>query len=141
MDQTLRNVGLNGKGLITCGQRIVTGAPDTVPNKYISACIIQNEIDHNVYKNNGTEQVVVWVILGTGGGGGGTPSGDEICGGAIDGINTAFTVANIPLAGTQFQLFLNGQAQIEGFNYTRIGVAITMTSAPFAGILFANYYY
>lgn len=55
---------------------------------------------------------------------------DETPGGAIDGINKVFTLANPPAPPTSLQLILNGVVQNYGTDYTLVGLAITMTVAP-----------
>lgn len=57
-----------------------------------------------------------------------TPSG------SVNGSNTAFTLANTPVAGTE-QVFLNGLLQEPGAgnDYTISGSSITMLSAPATG--------
>lgn len=57
-----------------------------------------------------------------------TPSG------SVNGSNTAFTLANTPIAGTE-QVFLNGLLQEPGAgnDYTISGAAITYLTAPVAG--------
>lgn len=62
-----------------------------------------------------------------------TPSG------TINGSNTAFTIANTPIAGT-VQVFLNGLLQTVSNDYTISGTTITYTTAPVAwDILRATY--
>jgi len=55
----------------------------------------------------------------------------EIPSGAMNGVNTAFTLANTPTANTE-QVFLNGLLQEPGAgnDYTISGAAITMLTAP-----------
>lgn len=95
-------------------------------------------------------EALVWNSLGTGitsapiGGGGsapGTPA-DETPGGVVNGLNTAFTIANAPIAGS-FQLFRDGlRLRGSGVDYTLTGTNITMTVAPAIGqVLDANYLY
>jgi hypothetical protein len=57
-----------------------------------------------------------------------TPSG------TVNGSNTAFTLANTPLSGTE-QVFLNGMLQEPGAgnDYTISGTSITYLSAPASG--------
>ena len=58
----------------------------------------------------------------------------EIPSGSINGSNTAFTLANTPVAGSE-HVFLNGVFQESGAgnDYTISGTAITMLSAPLTG--------
>lgn len=57
-----------------------------------------------------------------------TPSG------AIDGVNTTYTLANTPVAGTE-NVFLNGllQEPAAGNDYTISGATITYLTAPLVG--------
>ena len=69
------------------------------------------------------------------GGGGGTIlsfsfSDNEIPVGAIDGVNTSFTLANIPNPTSSLELFLGGALQDQGIDYTLVGVNITFAVAP-----------
>lgn len=54
---------------------------------------------------------------------------NEVPTGTIDGTNAAFTLANIPAAGT-LQLFVSGLLLIEGTHFTRSDANVTFTS-PF----------
>ena len=58
----------------------------------------------------------------------------EVPTGAINGVNTAFTMANTPLIGTE-EVFLNGVLQESGAgnDYTISGASITMLFAPLTG--------
>lgn len=58
----------------------------------------------------------------------------ETPGGAINGSNTAFTLANTPIAGSE-EVYLNGLQQEPGAgnDYTISGAAITYLTAPIAG--------
>jgi hypothetical protein len=61
--------------------------------------------------------------------------------GTINGSNTAFTLANTPVAGS-VSLYLNGQLLVSGAgnDFTISGTAITMIIAPLTGdVLIANY--
>jgi hypothetical protein len=61
--------------------------------------------------------------------------------GTVNGVNTAFTLANTPIANTE-NLFLNGLLQEPGAgnDYTISGAAITMLNIPATGDrLRANY--
>ena len=55
----------------------------------------------------------------------------EIPSGAINGSNTAYTLANTPVAGSE-HIYLNGVFQESGAgnDYTISGTAITFTTAP-----------
>jgi hypothetical protein len=65
----------------------------------------------------------------------------EVPTGAINGVNTAFTLASSPVAGTE-HVYLNGILQNEGGSndYTISGANITFNSAPLAGdVLLVSY--
>lgn len=75
---------------------------------------------------------------------GGVPlySDDETPGGAVDGVNTAFTLAHAPAPGGSLQVFLNGLLWQRGGDYTLAGAAITAISVPqTGGVLRAFYRY
>jgi len=60
---------------------------------------------------------------------------DETPSGAVNGINTVFTLANTPADATLVQLYRNGLLQILGglFDYTIAGSTITFVVAPLIG--------
>ena len=65
----------------------------------------------------------------------------EIPSGSVNGSNAVFTLANVPVSGTE-QVFLNGMLQHEGAgnDYTISGDTITFVTAPDSGWkLFVNY--
>lgn len=65
---------------------------------------------------------------------------DEIPSGAINGSNTAFTLAELPLENESVDLFLDGLKLAVTTDYTISGVNITMITAPVVGQeLRANY--
>lgn len=70
------------------------------------------------------------VIGGQSTGGGGTWYVDEVAGGTKNGVNLAFTLTNTPVSVVF--LYLNGQLQVSGTDFTRVGKNITMTTAPLA---------
>jgi hypothetical protein len=59
----LENIGLNQTGLITCGQKTSSGAPDTDANKYIKGAIIANKNSGIIYVNTGSTATPVWSPL------------------------------------------------------------------------------
>lgn len=64
---------------------------------------------------------------------------NEVPTGSINGVNTGFTTANTPTAGT-VQVFLNGLLQRPTTDYSVSGATITMTSAPETGdALYVHY--
>lgn len=66
------------------------------------------------------------------GGGGGLPGvmTQEVPSGLINGVNTTYTITTTPLGAGYFTLYLNGQYQRPGVDYTRVGTTITMAVAP-----------
>lgn len=60
--------------------------------------------------------------------------------GAVDGVNTDFTLTSAPSAGT-LQLYLNGQLQELTDDYTLVGAVATMVSAPLASDKVRAIYY
>lgn len=71
--------------------------------------------------------------------GGGTEA-QETPAGLINSANTAFTLANLPIADASVKLYLDGLILEQGVEYTLAGAAITMTAAPlFAQTLYADY--
>lgn len=58
----------------------------------------------------------------------------EVPSGAINGVNATFTLANVPVSGSE-EVYLNGQLQVPGAaeDYTISGAAITFVTAPLAG--------
>lgn len=76
----------------------------------------------------GTPGQCVFVDGTTGPCGGPTFADAETPGGAIDGTNTTFTLANTPL-GSSMLLFLNGLYMTPGFDYTLTGSTITFTAS------------
>lgn len=92
-----------------------------------------------VYADPVTHRLLVDVA-----GGSGTAVNNETPSGAFDGVNTTFTLAHTPLAGTLL-LFLNGQFQHPGVSadYTLSGDTITYNAAPsaaFSGLPFTAVY-
>jgi len=87
-----------------------------------------------------TDGTGYWTYGNFGGGGGAIPTAiavlfadAEVPGGTINGSNTAFTLANSPDPSGSLELYLNGQFQTSGTDYTLSGNAITMTVAPSTG--------
>lgn len=92
----------------------------------------------------GTEINASVAGAGIAGGGGFALSLDavrEAPGGAINGSNTAFTVANTPAPVAAFQLYQNGILQEpSGVDYTLSTTNITMVTAPTTGDTLTAYY-
>lgn len=79
--------------------------------------------------------------LPTGNGGAGT-SIKEVPAGAVNNSNTAFTLSQTPVSNATVSLFKNGRILVLGTDYTIVGTAITMTTAPnYAEELYADYRY
>lgn len=71
-------------------------------------------------------------------------SDNELPSGAINGTNTVFALAFTPYPAGSLQLFLNGQYQTQGVDYTLAGSTITFSIAPadeLDGMLRASYRY
>jgi hypothetical protein len=80
--------------------------------------------------------------LQDGGGGSATSfADDETPAGAINGSNTAFTLAHTPNPASSLQLFKNGQLQKPGgADYTLTGAAIAFVIAPQTGDALEAFY-
>jgi hypothetical protein len=81
---------------------------------------------------------------GSGGGTGGTGTfvDAEVPGGAVNGSNTSFTLANIPQPQTSVELFRNGLLLQQGNDYTISGNTVTFLSATTpqtSDVLLASY--
>ena len=64
---------------------------------------------------------------------------DEVPAGAIDGLNTAFTLANTPEPNT-FALHIDGMLYQAGVDYTLAGASLTMVTPPVPGqVMLASY--
>lgn len=71
----------------------------------------------------------------------GTLSTREAPGGAVNGVNTIFTLAHTPVSGTEV-LTYNGLTQTAGgVDYTISGATITFVTAPLSGVLLCTYWY
>jgi hypothetical protein len=65
----------------------------------------------------------------------------EVPAGAVDGVNTTFTLSHTPRAGT-LNFYINGSIQVPGTNYTLAGAVITTAVAPAsASTVYATYTY
>ena len=59
--------------------------------------------------------------------------------GLVDGINPAFVLTNIPLAGTLL-LFVNGLLQIADYTSVALAIVFNSDSVPHTGdVIFAQY--
>lgn len=65
---------------------------------------------------------------------------DETPTGAIDGVNTTYALFTIPSADSTVRLYLNGQLQEQGVDYTISGINITFATAPLSGSILLAYY-
>lgn len=69
----------------------------------------------------------------------------ETPGGTLNGVNTAFTLANTPIKGAVTLIYTptGGPTTflLYGVDFTMVGSAITMINAPAAGTLFSTYYH
>lgn len=74
-------------------------------------------------------------LSGGGGGSSGVPTqvfagaGGTIVG-AINGVNTAFTLPSVPTSAGSVEVFLDGLFQRQGIDYTIAGANITFAVAP-----------
>lgn len=65
----------------------------------------------------------------------------ETLGGAINGSNVTFTLANTPNPALSLELFLNGQLLTSGgVDYTLVGSTITLNTAPPSGSTIRAWY-
>ncbi len=91
-DKTL--TGLAYKGIMT-----VTGAPDTVANKWMKAATVQNEFDGTFYLMTGTPASPAWTQISGGGGGGITAlTGDVTASGSG---SVVATIANLAVTNAK----------------------------------------
>jgi hypothetical protein len=60
--------------------------------------------------------------------------------GTLDGVNTVFTLSAAPNPAASLLLFLNGDKQLAGTDFTMAGTTITYTVAPVAADWHAAYY-
>jgi hypothetical protein len=68
---------------------------------------------------------------------------NETPSGTINGSNASFTLAHAPSPTDSLQLYLNGQIQTQGVDYTLVGTTITFVTAPdvgFSGLPFKAFY-
>ena len=64
----------------------------------------------------------------------------EVPSGLVNGVNTSYTLAQTPHSNGSVQLFINGLIQRQTIDYTIVGTAITMTTAPATGQDIYAYY-
>ena len=95
---------------------------------YGTNAVVVTDGNGNLITAVGTPGQCVFVDGTTGPCGGPTFADAETPGGTIDGINTTFTLANIPL-GSSMLLYLNGIYMTPGLDYTLAGSTITFTTS------------
>lgn len=84
-------------------------------------------------------------VFSSGGGSAGVPTqvfagaGGTIVG-AINGVNTAFTLPSAPTSAGSVEVFLDGLFQRQGIDYTIAGTLITFAVAPNFGQLLDVFY-
>jgi hypothetical protein len=66
---------------------------------------------------------------------------NETPSGTVNGVNTIFTLQNIPNPASTLQLYWNGVLQTQGIDYTLSGLTITFFVAPPTGSLVAYYWW
>lgn len=113
----------------------LTGSPISPENLYSDVNLIPGPgISITAVNNPQTLRVDV-TISSTGSGGGGFTYGNEIPSGTMNGVNTLFTLAHVPVSPTLMQLFLNGALQYQNAtgDYTISSSTITMAAAPVSG--------
>ena len=104
----------------------------TIADKTLSLNFVGANVAGSVIGNDVTETI---------GGVPGTPVNSEVPTGAINGVNTVFTLANTPLAGT-LKLYAGGARMTVVEDFTLVGATITFLVAPFSGtVLIADYSY
>jgi hypothetical protein len=64
----------------------------------------------------------------------------EVPSGTADGSNVTFVLASAPTPASSLQLFVNGDFQIQGTNYTISGATITFMQAPADGDQITAFY-
>jgi len=115
-------------------QTALLGTAQFVPGVGIKASAVTDQVSNKVFAGDGS---LVTLTVGSASAWGETPSG------AINGVNTTFTLANSPVGGT-LRLHQNGLRLREGASndYTLSGNTITMNVAPTTGDwLLADYVY
>lgn len=92
-----------------------------------------------MWQNEGTIDVPSWSLLASGGS---SPSFayNETPTGTVNSINTIFTLAHSPSPAGSLQLYLNGQLQYQGVDYTLSAATITFAVAPFTGVILLAFY-
>lgn len=95
------------------------------------------------YRRDSTAPAVASAAVASAGSSSSTPSGlpgainfadDETPVGAINGINTTFTLANTPRPAASLILTVSGAVQLPGTDFTLSGATISLTVAPVAGV-------
>jgi hypothetical protein len=65
---------------------------------------------------------------------------NELPAGAINGVNTVFTLAFTPIAPGILLVAVNGAVKVQGVDYTLVGQTITFTVAPPVGAVISVLY-
>lgn len=148
-DATLYDASLNGDQLISRVNKIDNVTPVTVANVFSYSCIVQGV--GVAWINQGTPALPVWAVISTGSSGGGSVPTEVTPAGAVDGINTVFTlpIALLPSTTALFQLFADGQLKKEGVTPTDeysfaiiLGIpTITFNTAPLVGTVLQAFIY
>lgn len=140
-DVTLQDLGLDERGLVTCGEKLTAGAPAATVGYFAPGCMILNQATGVVYVNGGTTASPSWNALATGstaslangkifvGDGAGlaqgqTPSGD------LTMTNTGvFTIANNAITAAKIASNAVTTAKILNANVTlaKLAPGITMS--------------
>lgn len=76
---------------------------------------------------------------GSGGGGGSVTWASEAPAGAINGVNTVYTLSFTPFDAATLEMYINGVFQSPGLDFTLVGAVVTFTSAPATGPVWAVY--
>ena len=133
-----------GSGSVTTASVVsANGFAGTVTNPSTTPAITLSTTVTGVLKGNGT--AVSAAAAGTDFLGPGNWVANEVPTGSINGVNTAFTLANTPNVNVvnPVQLYLNGQLLEPGAgnDFTVAGTAVTMLFAPATGDKLRAYYW
>lgn len=96
------------------------------------------DITAHLVKRCTSQNPYTWVSIEGGGGPTVNFSDKEIPSGTIDGVNTTFTLANIPSPSASLELFLNGVNQ--NGNFSLSSATITYVVAPSVGDVHVSWY-
>ena len=129
---SITNAGAGGGSVTTVSVASANGFAGTVATATTTPVITVSTSITGVLKGNGT--AISAATLGTDYLASSSHVTRETPTGAVNGANTAYTIANTPIAGTE-HVFLNGILQEPGAgnDYTISGTAITYLTAPVTG--------